>query len=63
MSWVGISVALLAFVVGYTLSMGYITVFYHRAFTHGAIELKPLVRKFVLLSRPANFSPSLRWPR
>jgi len=52
MSWIGIGATLLAFVLGYTLSMMYITVFYHRGFTHNAVELKPSVRRFVLLTGP-----------
>lgn len=52
MSWIGIGATLLAFVLGYTLSMVYITVFYHRGFTHNAVELKPSVRRFVLLTGP-----------
>ena len=52
MSWIGVDATLLAFVLGYTLSMMYITVFYHRGFTHNAVELNPSVRRFVLLTGP-----------
>jgi stearoyl-CoA desaturase (delta-9 desaturase) len=33
--------------VTYALNLVYITVFYHRAFTHGALDLHPSVRRFV----------------
>jgi stearoyl-CoA desaturase (Delta-9 desaturase) len=39
---------LVAFVAGYTLSMIYVTVFYHRGLAHGAVRLRPAVRRFVL---------------
>jgi stearoyl-CoA desaturase (delta-9 desaturase) len=34
----------------YCFSLFYITVFYHRSFTHNAVQLKPWLRKFVILS-------------
>jgi stearoyl-CoA desaturase (delta-9 desaturase) len=36
------------FVLAYLLNMVYITVFYHRAFAHGAVTLKPGVRAFAV---------------
>jgi stearoyl-CoA desaturase (delta-9 desaturase) len=38
----------LIFVFGYVLNALYITVFYHRGLTHGAVELSPAVRRFVV---------------
>lgn len=32
---------------GYALNLLYITVFYHRGFTHGALELRPWLRRLV----------------
>lgn len=32
---------------GYALNLVYITIFYHRAFTHRALELRPGLRRFV----------------
>lgn len=40
-------VALLTFLAGYTLSLTYVTIFYHRAFTHRAPELHPRTRRFI----------------
>ncbi len=34
----------------YSVNLLYITVFYHRAFTHGAVGLHPTVRRFVVVS-------------
>ena len=39
---------LVVFVGAYLLNITYITVFYHRGLTHGAIELKPWVRRLVV---------------
>ena len=52
MSWIGIEATLLAFFLGYTLSMMYITVFYHRGFTHNAGGAEALGAPFVLLTGP-----------
>jgi stearoyl-CoA desaturase (delta-9 desaturase) len=35
------------FVASYSLSLGYITVFYHRGFAHGALVMPSAVRRFV----------------
>lgn len=40
------SIAIFAF--GYFLNMFYITVLYHRGLAHGAVELNPLTRKWVV---------------
>lgn len=37
-----------ALVFGYMLNTMYITVFYHRGLTHGAVELAPWLRRFVI---------------
>jgi stearoyl-CoA desaturase (delta-9 desaturase) len=37
-----------AFVFGYLLNILYITVFYHRGLTHGAVRLSPGTRRFVV---------------
>lgn len=38
------------FFAAYFLNIYYITVFYHRGLTHGAIKLKPWTQKFVVLT-------------
>jgi stearoyl-CoA desaturase (delta-9 desaturase) len=38
------------FLAGYLVNMLYITVFYHRGLTHGAVLLKPRVKKFVAIT-------------
>jgi len=40
-------ICLLVFLGGYSLNLLYITVFYHRALTHGGLVLKPAVRSLV----------------
>jgi stearoyl-CoA desaturase (Delta-9 desaturase) len=40
----------LAFVAAYLVSLGYVTVFYHRGLTHGAVTLRPWAKKFVILT-------------
>lgn len=40
------------FAVAYAINATYISVFYHRGLTHGAVTLSPLVRKFVVASGP-----------
>lgn len=45
-------IATLFFLSGYLINMTYITVFYHRALAHGAVELKPWLRTFVLKTGP-----------
>lgn len=46
MSYVLLCAAML--VAGYLLNILYITVFYHRGLTHGAVRLSPLTRRFVV---------------
>lgn len=41
-------ICLSVFVLAYTLNLTYISVFYHRWSTHGAVELHPLLRRFVV---------------
>lgn len=41
-----------ALVAGVLVSAAYITVFYHRAFAHGGISLRPGLRRFVVLTGP-----------
>jgi stearoyl-CoA desaturase (delta-9 desaturase) len=41
-------IAFAAFAAGYTISMIYITVFYHRALAHGAVRMKPALRRIVV---------------
>ena len=40
-------ICLLVFLAAYLLNICYITVFYHRGLTHGALEMAPWARKFV----------------
>lgn len=40
----------LTFFVAYCLNMTYMTVFYHRGLTHGAVRLRPWMRSFVVRS-------------
>lgn len=37
----------LVFLIGYNINVLYITVFYHRGLTHGAVRLTPATRRFV----------------
>lgn len=39
-----------AFLFGYMLNILYITVFYHRGLTHGAVRLSPFTRRLVVLT-------------
>ncbi|MBI3558014.1 MAG: fatty acid desaturase [Deltaproteobacteria bacterium] len=39
-----------AFLFGYFLNILYITVFYHRGLTHGAVRLSPATRRWVVLT-------------
>lgn len=41
-----------ALVAGALVSAAYITVFYHRTFAHGALSLRPGLRRFVVLTGP-----------
>lgn len=41
---------ILVFVATYTLNLLYVSVFYHRALTHGSVQLHPWMRKFVIFS-------------
>jgi len=41
---------LVVFLAAYTINMTYISVFYHRAFTHDAIRINPKVRPFIIWS-------------
>lgn len=43
-------VSIAIFVFGYLLNMFYITVFYHRGLAHGALDVKPGVKKFIAKS-------------
>jgi stearoyl-CoA desaturase (delta-9 desaturase) len=43
-------ICVLVFVAGYVINMTYVSVFYHRAFTHNAIRLSPWLRRFVIRS-------------
>jgi len=41
-------VCLLVFIVGYLINITYTSVFYHRGLTHGAIEIRPWMKKFIV---------------
>jgi stearoyl-CoA desaturase (delta-9 desaturase) len=41
-------ISLLVFIATYVLNMFYISVLYHRGLTHGAVILKPFMRKFTV---------------
>jgi stearoyl-CoA desaturase (delta-9 desaturase) len=45
------------FAAGYSLSLGYVTVFYHRGFTHNALVIRPGLRRFV--ARTGNWITGL----
>lgn len=47
-----ILLAALVFAAGYLINVFYITVFYHRALTHGALELSPRMEQFVAKTGP-----------
>ncbi len=42
----------LILVVTYLVNITYMSVFYHRTFTHGSLVLRPWFRKFVIMSGP-----------
>jgi len=46
---------------GYSLNLLYITVFYHRALTHGGLVLKPAVRS--LVAKTGNWVTTSLWAR
>lgn len=47
-----IALCLGALVAVYLINIGYMSLFYHRAFTHGAIRLRPWFRRFVIATAP-----------
>jgi stearoyl-CoA desaturase (delta-9 desaturase) len=44
------SACLMVFVGAYLINITYITVFYHRGLTHGAVRLSPVTRRFVAVT-------------
>lgn len=43
---------LVVFIIAYLVNTSYVTVFYHRAWTHQSIEIHPAVERFVLATAP-----------
>ena len=47
-SWIYLAACAIVFAITYCMNMTYISVFYHRGFTHEAIRMSPGLRRFVI---------------
>ncbi len=47
-----ILISAIVFLVGYIINVFYITVFYHRGLTHGALKFSPRIEKFIAATGP-----------
>lgn len=50
--WLYLGACGLVLLITYLITITYTSVFYHRAFTHGAVKLRPWFRKFVIATGP-----------